>query len=787
MNNRIRRLREQTLETKPFISSERALLETEFYKSGIPDKVSIPVARALSFKYILENKDLYFGADELIVGERGPMPKATPTYPEICTHSLKDLDILDSREKISFRVDEETRTLAEQIFIPYWQGRSIRDHIFEQMDDNWKDSYEAGLFTEFMEQRAPGHTVLDNKIYNKGFADFRADIQKQIKTLDFLNDPQALAKREELKAMNIAAEALIIFAGRYAAKARELAGQESKAARRKELLQIASICEHVPEFAPRTFHEALQYYWFVHLGVITELNTWDSFNPGRLDQHLYPFYKKGLEDGSLRKEKARELLQAFWVKFNNQPAPPKVGVTAQESNTYTDFCLINLGGVKADGSDAVNELTYLVLDVIEEMRILQPGSMVQVSKKNPDRFVKRALRIIKSGFGQPSVFNTDAIVQEMLRHGKSIEDARNGGASGCVETGAFGKEAYILTGYFNLVKVLEITLNNGFDPRLGRKIGLSTGNPEEWPDFDSFFAAFKKQLNYFVDIKIKGNRIIERLYAQYLPAPFMSILIDDCIKTGKDYNDGGARYNTSYLQGVGLGTITDSLTAIKYHVFDKGTISMAEMLQALKHNFEGYTELQSALTSATPKYGNDDDYADDIMRRVFEAYFEAVDGRPNTKGGFYRINLLPTTSHVYFGSVVGATPDSRLAYSPLSEGISPVQGADVNGPTAVIKSAAKIDHLRTGGTLLNQKFTPQLLENEQGIEKLLHLIRSYFKMDGHHIQFNVVTAKTLRKAQAHPERYRDLIVRVAGYSDYFVDLGPELQNEIIRRTENENF
>jgi formate C-acetyltransferase len=525
----------------------------------------------------------------------------------------------------------------------------------------------------------------------------------------------------------------------------------------------------------------------VHLGVITELNTWDSFNPGRLDQHLLPFYQAGLENGSLTPEFARELLQAFWIKFNNQPAPPKVGVTAQESNTYTDFCLINVGGVTPEGSDAVNDLTYLILDVIQEMRLLQPSSMAQVSKKNSDRYVDRVLEIVKTGFGQPSIFNTDAIIQELVRQGKSLTDARNGGASGCVEAGAFGKEAYILTGYFNLVKILEITLHNGRDPKTGREIGLKTGSPSKFKTFDQLFEAYKKQLEYFIDIKIKGNRIIERIYARYMPVPFMSLLIDDCIRKGKDYNAGGARYNSSYVQGVGLGSLTDSLTALKYHVYDKKTISMNQMLTILKTNFTDSPELHDTLLNNTPKYGNDDDYADAIMREIFEAYFSSVDGRPTAHGGQFRINLLPTTCHVYFGSVIGATPDGREAFEPLSEGISPVQGADRNGPTAVLKSAAKIDHLRTGGTLLNQKFTPQLLADEEGLTKLRFLIRAYFKMDGHHIQFNVVNAETLRKAQKNPQKYQDLIVRVAGYSDYFVDLTTELQNEIIKRTEQGRF
>ncbi|QQS37690.1 MAG: glycyl radical protein [Ignavibacteriales bacterium] len=787
MNERIKKLREETLSIHPSISLERATLLTEFYQSGIADRVSIPVARALAFKHILENKKLYLNDGELIVGERGPSPHQTPTYPEICTHQVKDFEILNSREKISFSVDEETKQFQNDEIIPFWSGRSLRDRIFSEMDKEWIDAYEAGIFTEFMEQRAPGHTVLDDKIYRKGMNDFIDDIEKGISSIDFMNDKESLSKREELKAMKIASLALINYAKRYSELLTETALKEKDKSRKDELETLAGICSRVPQTAPKTFWEALQYYWFVHIGVITELNTWDSFNPGRLDQHLYPFYKRDIESGLLTKEKAKELLQSFWIKFHNQPAPPKVGVTAEESNTYTDFCLINLGGVNDKGEDAVNELTYLILDVIEEMRLLQPSSMVQVSKKNPDQYIKRFLKIVKTGFGQPSIFNTDAIVQEMLRQGKSIIDARNGGASGCVETGAFGKESYILTGYFNIPKVLEITLNNGVDPRTNKKIGLNTGDVTSFKTYEELFDAFSEQMKYFIDIKIKGNLIIEKLWADYLPAPFLSILVDDCISNGKDYNNGGARYNSSYIQGVGMGTITDCLSSIKKNVFDDKKFSMTEMLNALKNKFNGNEQIRKVVWDETPKYGNDEDYADDILKEVFELYFSSIDGRPNYKGGHFRINLLPTTCHVYFGSVIGATPDGRLAKKPLSEGISPVQGADRKGPTAVLKSAAKIDHLRTGGTLLNQKFTPQLMEDERGIENILHLIRAYFKMDGHHIQFNVVDADTLRKAQKEPENYRDLIVRVAGYSDYFVNLGVELQEEIIRRTEHHEF
>ncbi|WXG45072.1 MAG: trans-4-hydroxy-L-proline dehydratase [Promethearchaeati archaeon SRVP18_Atabeyarchaeia-1] len=787
MNERVTKLREQSLKAVPKVDPERAMLLTSFYRSDVADRVSLPVKRALAFRYLLENKQLCINDGELIVGEKGREPKATPTYPELCTHSLKDLDILDSRKKIPFKVSEQTREIYRDTIIPFWKGRSIRERIFESVAEEWKAAYEAGVFTEFQEQRAPGHTVLGDKIYRKGFQDLKQEIRQAIANLDFYNDPESLDKREELKAMDIAADALIAYAGRYSEALKELAKKEENSNRKDELLKMSEICRWVPANAPRTFWEALQYYWFVHIGVTIELNTWDSFNPGRLDQHILPFYKKELEDGTLTREAARELLQAFWIKFSNQPAPPKVGVTAQESATYTDFSLINIGGVKEDGSDATNELSYLILDVVDEMRLLQPSAMVQLSKKTPDSLLRRALDIIKTGFGQPSLFNTEAIIQELLRQGKSLQDARNGGSSGCVETGAFGKECYILTGYFNLVKILEITLNGGVDPRTGMQIGLRTGDPATFKSFEELYSAFEKQLRHFIDIKIKGNNIIEQIYSTYMPSPFLSLLIDDCIAKGKDYNGGGARYNSSYIQGVGLGSVTDSLTSIKYNIYDKKQITMKELLKALHNNFEGSESLRERFVYETPKYGNDDDYADSVMQAVFESYFKAIDGRPNTKGGHHRINLLPTTVHIYFGSLTGAMPDGRKSGEPLSEGVSPVQGVDTNGPTAVIKSVSKIDHLRTGGTLLNQKFSPHLLSTEEGLDNLLHLIRTHFRLDSHHIQFNVIDAETLREAQSNPEKFRDLIVRVAGYSDYFVDLTPELQNEIIKRTEHESF
>jgi formate C-acetyltransferase len=782
MNERISQLRQESLNAAPQLCIERARLVTEAYEK-YAGTVETPILRALVFKHIIANKTLWIGEGELIVGEKGSQPQSAPSFPELCCHTLEDLDVMNRREKIFFRVDDEARRLQAEKILPYWEKRSLRQAILRHMSPAWHACYESGIFTEFMEQRGPGHTVLDGKIYNKGFLDFKADIDAAMTALDYLADPTAYERKIQLEAMKIACDAIILYGRRYAEYARELAASESRPERRAELLQISANCEVVPAHRPRTFQQALQMYWFVHLGVTSEINPWDALSPGRLDQHLIPFYQQDIANGNLTREQAKELLECFWIKFNNQPAPPKVGITLKESSTYTDFANINTGGITADGFDGVNDVSYLILETMDELTLLQPSSNVQISRKTPQDFLKKACEISRKGWGQPAFYNTDAIVQELLNAGKSLADARQGGASGCVETGAFGKEAYILTGYLNLPKILELTLFDGFDKRSGQQLGPRTGNPVGFRCFDEFSAAFRQQLHYFVDVKIQGNQVIEQHYAHQMPVPFLSVVVDDCIANGRDYNAGGARYNTSYIQGVGIGTLADSLAAIKFNVFDQQRFTMEALLQELDADFTDNEVLSHLVQEKTPKYGNDDEYADSLMKLAFSAYHAEVTGRPNGRGGTYRIDMLPTTCHVYFGSVMGASPNGRKAGKPVSEGISPEKGADRKGPTAVIKSAAKMDHLQTGGTLLNQKFTPSVVAGERGLENMAALVRSYFSLDGHHIQFNVIDRATLLDAQQHPEESKDLIVRVAGYSDHFHNLSKELQDEIIERTE----
>ncbi|MGL5595253.1 MAG: trans-4-hydroxy-L-proline dehydratase [Cetobacterium sp.] len=785
MNERIQKLREQSVETPAHIYIERAKLITEAYKK-YEGEVSIPELRALAFKHFMENKSICINEGELIVGEKGNGPQAAPTFPELCCHTLEDMHIMNDRDLISFKVTKEDLKIQEDEIIPYWEKRSIRNKIINSMGKEWKECYESGIFTEFMEQRGPGHTVGSENIYKYGFLDYKKKIQKTIEKLDFLNDKEALDKKQELNAMSICCDAIITLGKRYAELAHKLAKVEKDPVRKEELLEIAKNCEVVPAHKPKTYWQAIQMYWFVHIGVTTELNPWDAFSPGRLDQHLNGFYIKDCEDGILNEERGLELLENLWIKFNNQPAPPKVGITLKESSTYTDFANINTGGITPDGQDGVNDVSYLILRCMDEMKLLQPSSNVQISRKTPLKFLKEACAISRKGWGQPAFYNTEAIVQELLNAGKTLADARRGGASGCVETGAFGNEAYILTGYFNLPKILELTLNNGYDKISNKQLGLKLGYAEDFKSYDELFEAYKKQIKYFMDIKIEGSNIIETIYAKYMPVPFLSIITNDCISRGKDYNAGGARYNTTYVQGVGIGTITDSLAAIKYNVYDEKNFTMEELMNALNNNFEGSARILNVVKNKTPKYGNDNDYADDIMKSVFEYYNSVVTDRPNMKGGRYAINMLPTTCHVYFGEVMMASANGRLAHKPVSEGISPEKGADIYGPTAVLKSAAKMDHLKTGGTLLNQKFLPNVVKGEEGLNHMADVVKTYFNMDGHHIQFNVIDKETLLKAQQNPDEYKDLIVRVAGYSDHFRNLSKALQDEIIDRTE-QNF
>jgi formate C-acetyltransferase len=784
---RTKRLRQLSESTHPSISLERALIETEVYQR-YEGKVPAPVLRGLFFKTLMQRRTLYLGNDELIVGEKGVGPQSAPTFPELCCHTLTDFDNMNNREHVSFSVTAQDKETQRDIIIPFWYERATMTKMLAKLPEQWHLLFDGGMFTEFMAQRGPGHTVADGKIYGKGYLDFIDDIDARLSQLDFNSDMQAGAKRDELEGMRLVCEGMLILGQRYAELARSTAAEcaDADPQRATELLDIAAVCDVVPAHAPRTFRQALQMYWFTHVGVTSEMNNWDSYSPGKLDQHLEPFYKAEIANGSLTRDAAQELLECLWVKFNNQPAPPKVGITLKESATYTDFCNINTGALRPDGTSGVSEVSYLILDTMDEMKLLQPSSNVQISRKSPEHFLHKACEVSRKGWGQPAFYNSEALIQELLTMGKSLEDARESGiASGCVETGTAGKEAYVLTGYLNVPKALELVMTRGYDHYSGKKIGIDVGDPRDFSDYQQLYDAFERELRYVVDVKVAGNNLIERLFMDTMPVPLLSVITDDCIASARDYNCGGARYNTSYIQCVGIATVTDSLAVFKKQVFDSGAATMTQVIDACEADFDGYDELHELAFNQTPKYGNDDEYADDILRSVDRSLQSIVAGRPTPKGSKTIVEFLPTTCHVYFGQTMIASPNGRHAGIPLPDGISPEKGADRRGPTAVIRSAAKLNQLKTGGALLNQKFTPSVVAGKKGILGMSALIRTYFAMDGHHLQFNVIDRATLLDAQLHPEDYTDLIVRVAGYSDYFNNLDKALQDEIIARTEQE--
>ncbi len=776
---RVERLRNQSINSEPEIFAERAVLVTESYRQT--DSFSSPIRRAFALRHILENMTIVINEDELIVGEKTIKYRGSPLYPELYCMSIEELETIGKREHAPFKVSDQTKAVLAEKVIPYWKGKTMYDKIMAVMGETWKRSLENGVFSEYSLSRAPGHVNLDGKVIQKGLIGLRKEVDESLKNIDDCS-PNCYRQRQELEAMKIAMDAAISFAKRHASKASELAQTEKDPRRREELKKIARVCEDVPMHPARSFHEALQSFWFVHLISLLEVNNW-AIGPGRFDLYMYPFYRKDIESGVLTRGEAKELLECLWIKFNNTVAPAKESKTASMSATYNDFALLNIGGLDAEGQDAVNELSYLMLDVIMEMRLIQPNSIVLVSEKSSDLFLKRVTEVIREGFGQPAVFNADLVIQELLNKGKSLVDARLGGPNGCVTVNACGKEHMAATGYCNWIKILEITLNNGRNPVTGEDIGLKTGEAAYFKSFDELMQAYRKQLEYFVSIKVKGNNLIDMMWTEHIPVPFLSILVEDCIKKGKDFHAGGARYNMSYIQGVGLGTFADSLSAIKKFVFDDRKITLDDLIKAMRDDFEGQERLRQMLWNKGPKYGNNDEYADRVMKGIVDMYYETLNDRPTSREGKYGIELLPTTVHVYFGSICGATPDGRRAGKPLSDGVSPAQGADRDGPTSVIKSAAKMDQGRFCGTLLNQKFSPQVLKSTEDLNKLGSLIRTYFRLNGHHIQFNVIDAGTLREAQAKPEEYRNLIVRVAGYSDHFVNLSKGLQDEIISRTE----
>lgn len=763
----------------PEIFPFRAVAVTRSYQEteGQP----IVIRRAKMLERILSEQPVRIQEGELIVGMKTFKPRGSPVFPEInCTWLERDLDTISKRSNTPFHVSEETKKiLREEVFL-YWRDRQINDRLVEAVPDEIWEAESRGVIYNYFTSRTIGHiTVGYEKVLNKGMNGIKIDIQRALSRLHF-EDPNYINKKQFLEAVSIACDAAVMFAGRYAKEARRQASVEKDPHRRAELGRIAQVCERVPADPAQTFHEALQSFWFTQLVLNLETNS-HAISPGRFDQYMFPFYRYSIDSGELTREEAQELLDLLWVKLDEITLAKNSG-ESDTSSSYPEFQNLNIGGLTPEGLDATNELSYMCLTALEHVKLPQPQLSAQISTKTPHKFLLRCCKILKYGIGMPAMFNSDTMILGMVNRGKKLQDARSGSINGCVSPNCGGKDRMASSGYFNLVKCLELALNDGIDRLTGEQLGPKTGDPNQFSSFDELINAFRQQVAYFVDFKVKYDNIMRDIYATYCPVPFTSALIDDCIERGIDWHKGGARYNQAVVSGVGLGTVADALSAIKKHVFDERSYTMADLKKALDEDFHGHEVLLHVLVNKTPHYGNDDDYVDSLATLTQRIFCDEVERHQDIQGARYYANLLPTTAHIALGKLTGASPDGRRAYRWLSEGISPVQGHDTHGPTAVAKSVGKLDHARCNGTLLNMKISPQCLETLEDLHKLAGLIRGYFDQGGHHVQFNIIDEKILRDAQKNPENYRNLLVRVAGYSDYFVLLSREIQEEIISRT-----
>ncbi len=772
---------ERNRNTRPEVHPYRAVTVTRSYRETEGEPIA--VRRGKMLYRVLDEQPVNIQAGELIVGMKTLTPRGSPVYPEInCAWVERDLDRLATRRDTPFFVSAETKRILREEVFPYWRGRQIADRIHAAVaPEIWKAD-DRGVIYNYFRSRTIGHfQAAYDKVLAKGMEGIIADVERALAGLD-AQAADCLRKRQFLESVILACRGAVRFAGRYAAEARRLAGMEADPVRRAELEQIAGILTRVPARPAETFREALQSFWITHL-VLNLETSGHAFGPGRFDQYMYPYFRRSIDGGEITRAQAQELIDCLWVKFDEITLAKDSG-ESQTSSSYPDFQNLNIGGLTRGGRDAVNELSFMCLDALAHTLLPQPGLSAQISSVTQPKFLLRCCEVLRLGTGMPAMFNSDVMVLGLVNRGKTLSDARASSLNGCVAAFCDGKDRMASSGYFNLAKALELALNDGADRMTGEPLGPRTGDPRAFASFEEVLAAFSAQVEHFVAMKVRYDDIVRAIYAAHCPVPFTSAVIDDCIAAATDWHAGGSRYKIATMSGVAVGTVADALSGIRTHVFEKRTFTMAELIEALDKNWDGREVLRRTLANKTPHYGNDDERADELAVRVQDIFCTAVERHTDIQGARYWVDLLPTTSHIALGEVTGATPDGRTAGSWLSEGVSPVQGHDKKGPTAATRSVAKLDHARTNGTLLNVKINPQTVKNDRDLHKLAALIRAYFSQGGHHMQFNIVDRELLLEAMDQPERHRNLLIRVAGYSDYFTLLSREIQQEILSRAEH---
>lgn len=782
---RVQRLKRRILDVKPEVCLERALIVTDFYKKN--ESMPVILKRANVFHEILDKMTIYILPDELIVGHQSEKQRSAPLFPEFAVEWVKEeMETFPTRDQDKFQMSGADMETFREVIYPYFKGRTFHDKVMQQMtEDVDLLENEAGLFSVGLhEDGGLGHCLMDfSKVLTYGFDGIKREIRGRREALEDWRG-ENVDKKLFYDAAEIVCDALIHFANRYADLSEKMAGEETDAERKAELLEIAANCRKVPEKPAESYYEALQSYWFVQ--VTTQIyDNAVSISPGRLDQWMYPYYEKDILEGRMTKARAQELLECMWVKFT-EPIKIYRKIDAAFHAGFPMGQNLCVSGLRPDGVDGTNDLSYRCLEAHSHVLMMQPNFSARMHSQSSPEYVNRVLKAVRMGNGMPQVVNDNTYITSMTQLGVTLEDARNYVPVGCVEISPERAWTRGNGGYFNLSKVVELTLLNGKCGITGRQVSIETGDPRNFETFDEFVEAYKKQMKYCMSRLVKWDNILDKMHAEYNPVPFTSIFIDDCIAKGLDATWGGCHYNWTGPLGVGIANAGDSIYAVKKVVYEDKMYSMEQLLNALEHNFEGEEYMRKYLVNRVEKYGNDVEAADECVKLATDVYFDSMKGFETYRGGPFVPALLPVASYVAFGMSTAALPDGHLKGEPLADGISPNYGADEHGPTAVMKSVACIDHVRCGnGVIFNQKISPMAVSTEEGMQKWADLVMGYVNLGGGHVQFNIVSADTLKQAMEEPEKHKGLVVRVAGYSAFFNELAPEVQESIIARTEHE--
>ena len=824
---RIQRLIDHLYENMPVIEANRAVILTESYKAT--EDEPIIMRRAKAFYAICEKLPIIIRPDELIVGSNTIAPRGCQVFPEYSFSWLEDeFDTVSTRSADPFYISEDTKKTLHEVF-KYWKGKTTSELATAYMTDDTLLAMKHNIFTpgNYFYNGIGHFTVKYEEVLAIGFEGIKAKAQTALDAID-CTDPDYQKRSTFLEAVKISCDAAMLYAKRYALLALEEAKECSDPVRQRELLQIAENCARVPAKPAQSFYEACQSFWFVQELLQTE-SSGHSISPGRFDQYMYPYFKADLEAGKLTREQAQEYMDCIWVKLNDLNKC-RDAASAEGFAGYSLFQNLIAGGQNEEGMDVTNDLSFMCIEAAMHVPLPQPSLSVRVWNKTPHSFLIKAAKLTRTGIGLPAYYNDEVIIPSLMSRGVSLQDARTYNIIGCVEPQAHGKtDGWHDAAFFNMCRPLELVFSNGMDG--GEQVGPRTGEISDFATFDDFFNAYKEQMNYFIKLLVNADNSIDVAHAERCPLPFQSCMIDDCIGKGKSLQEGGAIYNFTGPQGFGIANVADSMLAIKQLVYDERKLTLADFKDALDNNFgHGFsiqkcTEVtenimrellekgqsvsvedasricqavyQSSIDHAdrarydeilkmiadVPKYGNDNEEADLLARDVAYTYTKPLENYRNPRGGIYQAGLYPVSANVPLGAQTGATPDGRLANTPVADGVGPMQGRDVQGPTATANSVSMLDHMiASNGTLFNQKFHPSALTGQEGLEKFVALLRTFFENKGMHMQFNVVSVETLLDAQKHPEKYRSLVVRVAGYSAHFTTLSKSLQDDIIKRT-----